>query len=76
MRQNQDHYPVSAMCRLLAVSTAGFYHWDDRPASVRARRDVELTALIHRIHERSYHGTYGAPRIHMELRETYGICVG
>jgi putative transposase len=76
VRQNQDHYPVSALCRLLAVSTAGFYHWDDRPASVRARRDVELTALIHRIHERSYHGTYGAPRIHMELRETYGICVG
>jgi putative transposase len=37
---------------------------------------VELLALIHQIHERSYHGTYGAPRIHRELRETYGIRVG
>jgi transposase InsO family protein len=64
------------MCRLLGVSTTGFYHWYDRPASARARRDVELTALIHQIHERSYHGTYGAPRIHAELRGTYGICVG
>jgi putative transposase len=76
VRENQDHYPVSAMCRLLGVSTAGFYHGYDRPLSARARRDVELTPLIHRIHERSYHGTYGAPRIHVELRETYGIRVG
>ena len=44
--------------------------------SFRARRDVELMALIHQIHERSYDGTYGAPRIHRELRETYGIRVG
>jgi hypothetical protein len=64
------------MCRLLEVSLAGFYHWYDRPLSPRGRRDVELTALVHQIHERSYHGTYGAPRIHMELRETYGIRVG
>jgi putative transposase len=67
---------VSVMCRLLGVSTVGFYHWHDRPASTRARRDVELAALIHQIQERSYHGTYGAPRIHVELRETYGIRVG
>ena len=67
---------MSFLCRLLEVSVAGFYHWRDRPLSGRARRDVELLALIHQIHERSYHGTYGAPRIHMELRETYGIHVG
>jgi putative transposase len=64
------------MCRLFGVSTAGFYHWQDRPLSARARRDVELAPLIQQIHERSYHGTYGAPRIHMELRDTYGIRVG
>ena len=67
---------MSAMCRLLGVSTAGFYHWCDRPVSARGCRDVELTALIHQIHERSYHGTYGAPRIYEELRDTYGIRVG
>lgn len=44
--------------------------------SVRARRDVELLALIHQIHASSYDGTYGAPRIHRELRETYGIRIG
>jgi putative transposase len=76
VKENQARYPVSAMCRLLGVSSAGFYHWRDRALSARARRDIELTALIHQIHERSYEGTYGAPRIHMELRERYGVRVG
>jgi putative transposase len=64
------------MCRLLSVSRSGFYAQRERPMSGRARRDVELLALIHQIHERSYDGTYGTPRIHMELRDTYGIRVG
>lgn len=76
MRANHDRYPVSLLCQVLEVSTVGFYHWRDRPICDRARRDVELSALIHQIHARSYHGTYGAPRIQMELRETYGIRVG
>gem|GEM_PF-4704930 len=60
MRANQDLYPVSAMCRLLDVSAAGFYHWQDRPLSARARRDVEVLALIHEVYGRS-DSTYGAP---------------
>jgi putative transposase len=64
------------MCRLLEVSTAGFYHWRERPVSWHTRRDLELTGLIQQIHERSYDGTYGAPRIHIELRESHGERVG
>jgi transposase InsO family protein len=63
------------MCRLLEVSSSGFYAWDERPLSARARRDIELTAMIHAIHERS-HTTYGAPRVHAELRLAYGVHVG
>ena len=73
VRANHDRYPVGVMCRLLEVSRSGFYAWDERPLSDRARKDVELTALIHHIHEHSYDGTYGAPRIHRELRDTYGV---
>ena len=76
MRANQDTLPVGVMCRLLSVSRSGFYAQRERPLSARARWDVELLALIHQIHERSYDGTYGAPRIHMELRDTNGIRVG
>jgi putative transposase len=72
---SQDTYPVGVMCRLLTVSKSGFYAWQERPMSSHARRDVELSALIHEVHERSHH-TYGAPRIHVELRETYGMRIG
>ena len=75
MKANQDTYPVGVMSRLLSVSKSGFYAWDGRPMSPHARRDVELTALMHQIHERSYR-TYGAPRVHVELREAYGVRVG
>ena len=45
--------------RLLGVASAA--------ASARARADVELTARIRAIHQYS-HETYGAPRVHQELR--------
>jgi putative transposase len=63
------------MCRLLKVSRSGFYAWEDRPLSARAREDIALTALIHRIHRRSQ-GAYGAPSIHAELADDHGIHVG
>ena len=55
------------MCRVLDVSTSGYYAWRKRPPSGRDREDKMLTEKIHAIHERS-RGTYGAPRIHAELR--------
>lgn len=75
MRANQDTFPVGVMCRLLKVSKSGFYDWRDRPLSKHDRRDVELAALIHTSYERS-HRTYGARRVHVELREAYGVWVG
>ncbi len=66
MKVNRADYPVATMCRLLGVSTSGFYAWLKRPESARARRDAELAAKIEAIHTRS-RGTYGAPRIHAEL---------
>lgn len=74
MKANQATFPVSTMCRLLQVSTNGFYDWLDRPLSAHDRKDAELTVLIHSIYERS-HGTYGARRVHAELREAFGIRV-
>src|SRR5512147_395629 len=63
------------MCRLLKVSLCGFYAWDGRALSARAREDIALTALIHAIHRRS-RGAYGAPSIHAELSDDHGIHVG
>ncbi len=58
---------IAMLCRVLGVSPSGYYAWCDRPPSARAQADEILLAQIRAIHERS-RGTYGAPRIHAELR--------
>jgi putative transposase len=62
------------MCRVLDVSTRGYYQWRGRELSARGRVDIELTSRIEAIHEQSRR-TYGAPRVHAELREN-GTHVG
>jgi len=72
--ENQAAYPIATMCRLLGVSPSGYYAWAKRTPSRRAQADVILLSHIRATHAAS-HGTYGAPRIHAELREN-GIRVG
>src|SRR5512133_751929 len=55
------------------VSRSGFYAWAARPPSARATRDRQLIAVILEIHERSRR-TYGAPRVHAELRRLDQRC--
>jgi putative transposase len=55
------------MCRTLRVSKSGFYGWRDRAPSARDQADALLSEKIARMH-RDSHETYGAPRIHIELR--------
>jgi putative transposase len=74
MRAHQADYPIAMMARVLDVSTSGFYAWRKRGPSKRARQDAWLLERIETSHEESK-GTYGAPRIHAELRDQ-GIRVG
>jgi putative transposase len=62
------------MCRLLGLSTSGYYAWAKRSPSRRAREDAVLLAEIRMAHAAS-HGTYGAPRIQIDLAEK-GFRVG
>jgi putative transposase len=64
-------YPVSLLCRVLGVSRASFYAWLERGPSAPERPDQQLLQQISRIH-RGSRGTYGAPRVHAELRDDYG----
>lgn len=65
------NHRVNAMCRALKVSKSGFYGWRGRVPSARAQADAVLSEKITRIHTDSRQ-TYGAPRIHFELR-TLGV---
>jgi putative transposase len=72
--ENQAAYPIATMCRLLGVSSSGYYAWAKREVSQRAQSDAMLLAEIRAAHAAS-RGTYGAPRIHAELAAK-GIHVG
>ena len=68
MSENRARYPIAVMCRVLGVSPSGYYAWVKRPASARALTDAALTAEISAAHAASK-GTYGAPRLQIDLAE-------
>lgn len=67
-------FPVALMCRVLGVSTSGFYAWLKRPQPERAKSDARLALDVAAVHARS-RGRYGSPRVHAELRAR-GVRVG
>jgi putative transposase len=67
-------FPISPMCRVLGVSRSGFHAWQRRPPSERTLTDAWLAERIREIHAKS-RDSYGARRIHLELRDE-GVHVG
>jgi len=61
-----DDLPVAACCRVLGVSTSGFYAWQANPVADRDWADAVLTDKIVDIHRMSRR-SYGSPRVHAEL---------
>jgi putative transposase len=62
-------------CRVLKVSRSGYYEWLGRPLSGRDVDDAHLANTIVDIHAMSRR-SYGAPRVHSELRLGQGVRVG
>lgn len=60
-------FPVTLMCRVLAVSCAGFYVSQRRAPSARAQSDEPLRVQV-RAAFRQSHQRFGAPRIMRVLR--------
>jgi putative transposase len=67
MCANQASFPIAVMARVLGVSEAGYYAWRQRPPSAHAVADAALRKRVRTIHASSRE-TYGAPRVHAELR--------
>jgi len=67
MSAHQALFPVAVMARVLGVSESGFHAWRHRQPSAHAVADAALLKRIRTVHASSRE-TYGAPRIHAELR--------
>ena len=67
-------FPVRLMCRVLEVAPSGYYAWRRRPTCAHAIADERLLLHVRAAHVDS-DGSYGAPRVHRDLRNA-GIRVG
>lgn len=65
---------VERACLLLGVSVSGYYAWKHRGPSRRQLDDMVFLAHI-RAHFTASNGTYGSPRMHVDLRED-GLQIG
>jgi len=68
--QKAAGFPVAAACQAAGVTRSAYYAWTTerrQGLAGRQREQARLVGEIRRIHARS-HGTYGAPRVTVELR--------
>lgn len=68
IQAEKANWKVAALCRALKVTRSGFYAWQRRGPSQRRREDERLRVHVRATFKRS-RKTYGAPRIHDELKE-------
>jgi putative transposase len=68
-------HSISRLCKVVGVTRQGYHAWRRRGPSLRQLGDEELKRLIVTIYDGS-HQTYGAVRIHDELRDAHQLRVG
>jgi transposase InsO family protein len=61
-------YSITTLCRVLQVSTSGFYASQGRPESSHSQQDQRLRVLV-RVSFAESRTFYGSPRVHRDLIE-------
>jgi putative transposase len=71
IRAEAAKFPVTMLCRLLEVSTSGYYARLARTASARQQKDERVVTKVRAIHAQT-RGVYGSRRMMHELNEPIG----
>ena len=66
IRAERANYPVTVLCSVLEVARSGYYAFESRKPSKRARVNEQLREKIVDVYD-DCKGRYGAPRVHREL---------
>jgi len=72
IKENRDTFPVKVMCRVLDVSTSGYYDWCDRVPSPRSIRHQRICAAVRQVFVDS-HENYGSSKVTRALAKTSGL---
>ena len=59
-------FPIAAMCRFLEVSRSGYYKWRKTRLGTPKKDELRLKLEVAAIHRESG-GTYGSPRVYIEM---------
>ena len=73
IKEQQEHFSLAALCRVMQVCRGGYYAWRKRSKSARQLQNESLTAQIKAAHKDSKE-TYGSPRIFAELKANGVAC--
>jgi putative transposase len=73
IEDHRDEFPVTRMCKVLNVSSSGYYAWRKRPVSAREVANQQLLEKIEVVHTES-HETYGSPRVYHVLKAQGVAC--
>jgi len=68
--QKADGFPIARICEMAGVSRAAYYDWKqhrDGVATISELEEARLVRAIREVHADS-DGTYGSPRVTVELR--------
>jgi putative transposase len=68
IKEQQEFFSLSALCRAMQVCRCGFYAWRKRAKSAHQIQDETLTEQIKSVYQESKE-TYGSPRICADLKE-------
>ncbi len=68
MKKYRGQFSVRAMCRVLVVSSSGFYDWLGREESASSRSNRVLLLEIKAVYKKSKR-RYGSPRVYHQLRK-------
>ena len=66
IKNHKDEFPVEKMCKVLKVSTSGYYKWIHKTPGKKELRRAMLTQEIKKVYKTNK-GRYGSPRITKEL---------
>jgi putative transposase len=67
IKENANHFSVRMMCRILFVSSSGYYDWRDRPDSLHTQENARLSNKIKCIFDEEK-SRVGAKRIAKRLK--------
>ena len=68
MEKCEEGFSIRELSQVLGVSESGYYRWRSNKVTAHEQRDIQLATMVKSIFH-TYKSRYGAPRIHMELKE-------